>query len=220
MTPSCSHAHPYHVRGMHGRHLDVLSGRHAGHQGARLRLCYADSPSPARRTGFNACASASLGLRTPLRLLPTPPRGGAVAFRFSLFPHHHRAWTFTSYRHDLGLARSRGLQPPETNVLGESRRGATPDSLIASGFQASLRDAGRLHPQPWAEAHGYRRSSLRDGAASLGRLPATCRRASVLAPRRNAKVPVRPSSPDRQPAPVPSSLLGTSRIAHCPRLPP
>ena len=77
---------------------------------ARLRLSYAGSPSPARRTGFNACASASLGLRTPFRLLPTPPRDGAVIFRFPLFPHHHRTWTFTSYRHDLGLARSSAFQ--------------------------------------------------------------------------------------------------------------
>src|SRR5262245_2478797 len=72
---------------------------------AQLRLFHVGSLWLARRSRFNARAGASLGLRTPIRLLPTPPCGDAVAFRFPLLPHHHRTWTFTSYRHDLGLAR-------------------------------------------------------------------------------------------------------------------
>ncbi len=119
MTQSYSHAHPYHVRGTQGRHSDVLSGRLAGHLNARLRLYYVGSPSPARRTEFNACTLASLGLRTPLRLLPTLPLGNAVAFGFPLFPHHHRTWTFTSFRHDLRLARSRSVV--DLRKCGEKR---------------------------------------------------------------------------------------------------
>ena len=56
---------------------------------------------------------------------------------------------------------SRGLQP--TVARGENpRRGATLERPHLPTIQASLRDADPLGPPPWAEAHGYSRSSLRD----------------------------------------------------------
>jgi hypothetical protein len=42
------------------------------------------------------------------------------------------------------------------------RRGATLERPHLPTIQASLRDADLLGPPPWAEAHGYSRSSLRD----------------------------------------------------------
>ena len=60
---------------------------------------------------------------------------------------------------------SRGLQP--TVARGENpRRGATLERPHLPTIQASLRDADPLGPPPWAEAHGYSRSSLRDEAKS------------------------------------------------------
>src|SRR6185369_4304595 len=56
---------------------------------------------------------------------------------------------------------SRGLEP--TVARGENpRRGATLRRPHLPTIQASLRDADPLGPPPWAEAHGYSRSSLRD----------------------------------------------------------
>ena len=56
---------------------------------------------------------------------------------------------------------SRGLQP--TVARGENpRRGATLERPHLPTIQASLRDADPFGPPPWAEAHGYSRSSLRD----------------------------------------------------------
>src|SRR5206468_1896012 len=56
---------------------------------------------------------------------------------------------------------SRGLQPTVADG-GNPRRGATLEPWQSSVRQASLRDAGSLGGPPWAEAHGYHRSSLCD----------------------------------------------------------
>ena len=60
-----------------------------------------------------ALGRAALGLRTPLRLLPTPPRGGAVAFWFPMVPRPHRTRSFTCYRHNFGLARTAAGPRPQ-----------------------------------------------------------------------------------------------------------
>ena len=56
---------------------------------------------------------------------------------------------------------SRGLQPTVA-CAGNLRRGATPERWNASTRHPSLRDADPIRYRPWAEAHGYLRSSLRD----------------------------------------------------------
>src|ERR1700680_404742 len=56
---------------------------------------------------------------------------------------------------------SRGPQPTVARG-GNARRGATLGRWQTSARHASLRDAGAIRPQPWAEAHGYPRWSLRD----------------------------------------------------------
>jgi len=73
---------------------------------------------------------------------------------------------------------SRGLQP--TVARGENpRRGATLERPHLPTIQASLRDADPLGPPPWAEAHGYSRSSLRDETETA--LPDSCKEQALPA---------------------------------------
>jgi len=106
MTRSDSHAHPRHGRRAPGRLADVLGVRLAGRSRAQLRLCYADSLHLRPPNRVQPSWQTVLGLRTPLRRLSTPPCGDAVAFGYPVVPRLDRTWTFTSFRHVFGLARS------------------------------------------------------------------------------------------------------------------
>ena len=72
----------------------------------RLRHFSADSPPAARRIGFNTVGTASFGPENSHPAASHPASRQRSRLQVPVVPHHHRTWTFTSYRHDLGLARS------------------------------------------------------------------------------------------------------------------
>ena len=106
------------------------------------------------------------------------------SWRFSIDPRMRKAfWSAAASDCSLheslatGVAErladgSRGLQP--TVARGENpRRGATLERPHLPTIQASLRDSDPFGPPPWAEAHGYSRSSLRDETEPA--LPDSCK---------------------------------------------